>query len=306
MTAALNRSRLADDPVREVAAVGAARDAEAVGVGQPVRDRLVHPGHHVGHRPVAPVAQVGPVEGLAVALRAARVGGQDGDPGPREDLPLEHRGPAVERVRSAVDLEHQRPGAGTAGEQPALDLESVALPAALHGLHEGQLRGELVVEAGDGARRACRAPRRDVEDDDLGEGRGGRADRGHDVALALRGRAGVPAGEVVAVRREALGLAATGDRHAPQLHRAVDRGREQDVRPVRGGRDGRLAADRHVAVHRGIRLELAAGEEVRAATGARHRSRPRRSARCPSGSRTAGSGRPGRGSRCRHGSRRGS
>ena len=90
----------------------------------------------------------------------------------------------------------------------------------------------------------------------------------HDVALALRGRTGVPAGEVVAVRRESLGLAATGDRHAPQLHRAVDRGREQDVDPVRGGRDGRLAADRHVAVHRGIRLELAAGQEVRAATGA--------------------------------------
>ena len=168
-----------------------------------------------------------------------------------------------------MDLEHQRSCAGTAWEQPALDLESVALPAALQGFHQGQLRGELVVEAGDGARRACRTPRRDIEDDHLGEGGAGRADRDHDVALALRGRPGVPAGEVVAVRGEALGLAAAGDRHAPQLHRAVDRCREQDVGPVRGRRDGRLAADRHVAVHRGIRLELAAGQEVRAATCAR-------------------------------------
>ena len=168
-----------------------------------------------------------------------------------------------------MDLEHQRPGPGTAGEQPALDLEPVALPATLHGLDEGQLRGELVVEARDGARRGGRAPGRDVEDDDLGEGSAGRADRDHDVALAPRGRAGVPAGEVVAVRREALGPPAAGDRHAPQLHRAVDGCREQDVRPVRGGRDGRLAADRHVAVHRGVRLELAAGEEVRAAARAR-------------------------------------
>ena len=87
--------------------------------------------------------------------------------------------------------------------------------------------------------------------------------------LPLGGRAGVPAGEVVAVRGEALGPAAAGDRHAPQLHRAVHGCREQDVRPVRGGRDGRLAADRHVAVHRGVRLELAAGEEVRAAARAR-------------------------------------
>ena len=58
VTAALKRSRPPDDPVRQVAAVRAAGDAEALGVGQAVGDRLVHAGHHVGHRAVAPVAQV--------------------------------------------------------------------------------------------------------------------------------------------------------------------------------------------------------------------------------------------------------
>ena len=83
----------------------------------------------------------------------------------------------------------------------------------------------------DGARRGGRAPGRDVEDDDLGEGRAGRADRGDDVALAARRPGGHPSRRGSggpSVRRS--GSAAAGDRHAPQLHRAVDRCREQDVR----------------------------------------------------------------------------
>ena len=114
VSAARKRSRPADDPVRQVAAVRAAGDAQPVRVGEAVGDRLVHAGDHVGHRAVAPVAEVGPVERLAVALGAARVRRQHRDPGAGEDLPLEHRRPAVQRVRPAVDLEDQRLAAGAA------------------------------------------------------------------------------------------------------------------------------------------------------------------------------------------------
>ena len=64
---------VADDPVRQVAAVRAAGHAEPVRVGEAVRDERVDPREDVAGRAGAPVAVVRVVEGLAVALRAARV-----------------------------------------------------------------------------------------------------------------------------------------------------------------------------------------------------------------------------------------
>ena len=84
---------------------------EPVRVGEAVGDERVHAGEHVAHRPGTPVAVVGVVERLAVALRAARVAVEDADPGRREDLELPDRRPAVERVRAAVDLDDERPRA---------------------------------------------------------------------------------------------------------------------------------------------------------------------------------------------------
>ena len=163
---------LADDPVGQVAAVRAAGHPEPLGVGQPVGDRLVHAGQHVGHRPVAPVAEVGAVERLAVALGPARVRGQHRDPGAREDLPLEHRRVTVERVRAAVDLEHQRLPAAAGRVQPALDLASVALPSPVDRLDPRELLAQRDVERRQRPRRLRAARRRArLERHDLGERR---------------------------------------------------------------------------------------------------------------------------------------
>ncbi len=75
----------------------------------------------------------------------------------------------------------------------------------------------------------------------------------------------------MAVRGQAHGLAGPVERHPPQLEAAIHRRREQERRAVGGRDDVRTLAQRHVAVERGIRLQLARREEVRAATPARVR-----------------------------------
>ena len=137
---------MADDPVRQVAAVRPAGDAEPLRVGQAVGDERVDAGEDVAHRARAPVAVVGVVERLAVALGAARVAVEDADPGRGEDLELPDRRPAVERVRAAVDLDDERPGPTPAGEEPALDVAAVDRHVALDRLAQGELAEDVGVE----------------------------------------------------------------------------------------------------------------------------------------------------------------
>ena len=68
------------------------------------------------------------------------------------------------------------------------------------------------------------------------------------------------------------GLAAAVQRDPPQLVRAVDRRREQDGPAIRRRDEPRPLAQRHVAVHRRVRLELAPGQQVRPAARRRVRA----------------------------------
>ena len=99
-----------DNPVRQVPAVGAAGHPEPRGVGESVVHDRVHVGQHVARRAHRPVGDVRGVEVLAVALRAARVRREDAHAGSGQHLELPVRRPPVQRVRAAVDLEHERRG----------------------------------------------------------------------------------------------------------------------------------------------------------------------------------------------------
>ena len=88
-----------------------------------------------------------------------------------------------------------------------------------------------------------------------------RADRGHAVAAAADpGPRPSPTGSARPV------VSRSGSppvqRDPPQLVGAVDWRREQHRRAVRGGDEPRALAERDVAVHRGVGLELARGEQV--------------------------------------------
>ena len=170
----------------------------------------------------------------------------------------------VERVRAAVDLEHQRLAPAAGRVEPALDLASVALPSPVDRLDPRDLLAQRDVERRQRSRRLRAASRRArLERHDLGQRRRIRAD-GHDE-VPIPGRRRVPAGQVVAAVRQPDGLAAAVERHPPQLVRAVDRRREQDRLAVRGRDDARPLAQGHVAVEGRVGLQPALGEEVRAA-----------------------------------------
>jgi hypothetical protein len=111
-----------DDPVRHVAAVAAASDAQPIGVHIRPLD------HEVGRRHQILVVQVAPAAGnlgaelLAVPLAPPRIGVQHVVPLRGEHLKLVEERVPIERVRTAVNLQHQRTLAPPATRQePALD-----------------------------------------------------------------------------------------------------------------------------------------------------------------------------------------
>ena len=169
-----------------------------------------------------------------------------------------------------MDLEHERLAPGARRIQPALDLAAVALPVAVDRLDPRDLVGERGVERAQRSRRLRGTGRRaGLERHHLGQRRRRGADGDDEVPIPRRH--GVPAREVVAIRGEAHGLPGAVERHAPELEAAVDRRREQERRAVGGRDDVRALAQRHVAVQRRIRLQLARREQVRAAAPARVR-----------------------------------
>ena len=106
----------------------------------------------------------------AVALGAARVREEDADPVRREQLELQDRRPAVERVRAAVDLGDERgrqllgepgpvrPARAQARYQPWIRRPSTVDPA-LDRLAQLDLGEGVVVQVGQPARRAGRRRR---------------------------------------------------------------------------------------------------------------------------------------------------
>ena len=102
---------LGDDPRRQVPAVAPPVADEAVGVGPPHGDGVVHPGHDVVVVGDAPRVDVGVHERLAVVGAAAEVRLEDDVAVAREEL-----GGSVERLErrpggAAVGVDDERPGA---------------------------------------------------------------------------------------------------------------------------------------------------------------------------------------------------
>src|SRR5438067_7795832 len=120
---------VANDPVRHETAVAAAGDVYAPGVDPAHLLDVVDGGHQVLVVLTAPVADARLREPLAVGMTAARIGVEHGVTAPREHLELVEKAVAVRAVRTAVDLEHQRPLLRRLEparlEQPALDLPAV-------------------------------------------------------------------------------------------------------------------------------------------------------------------------------------
>src|SRR4029079_11719228 len=148
-----------EDPVREIAAVRPAGDAEPVRIREPVGRERLDAREDVPHRARAPVPDVRLVELAAVALRAAGVRVEDADPARREELELEDGRPAIERVRAAVDLGHERRGAPRSAawcgrprrQVPALDPPTVHGHPALDRLAKLDLVEARPVEIGPAA-----------------------------------------------------------------------------------------------------------------------------------------------------------
>ena len=103
----------ADQERRQVAAVGAAHDADPVGVERRVGQRRVEEGEDVGGVELAEAALDRPPVRLAVARRAARVALHDRVPGRHVGLGLVEQRPAVLRERAAVDGQQHRVRAGS-------------------------------------------------------------------------------------------------------------------------------------------------------------------------------------------------
>ena len=105
-----------------------------------------------------PSRDVGGQERLAVALRAARVTGVDADARCGEHLPLPHQRPAVERRRSAVDLDDDRGGVALrvrrCRDEPALDAAAVDLVPALDRRDEPDSDPRLAIRSLTGAAHA--------------------------------------------------------------------------------------------------------------------------------------------------------
>ena len=100
---------LANDPVRHVAAVGAAPNAEPVCVDVPGSlDDLVERRHEVEVVLARPVPHHVAAETLAIAVGPSWVHVEDDETHTREDLQLVEERPSVLGVRTAVDLHHCR------------------------------------------------------------------------------------------------------------------------------------------------------------------------------------------------------
>ena len=195
-------------------------------------------------------AEVRGVERLAVALRPARVGVPDADPGPGQALELPGRRPAVERVRAAVDLEDERGrrrGAGgraragsAAGtcqpwtRRPSTVVQRVsgstrAIPASASRLSSVSRRSASGRR--DPPRRARRA--RWTSGSSVGDER----------RTAIRVEPGRPARDRVPARQVVVALGqplerAVGDGDPPELVGALDRRAEQDRPAVARSRPG--------------------------------------------------------------------
>ena len=242
----------------------------------PVGHERVDPGQAIAGRTVAPVAVVRGAERLAVALGAARVGVPDADPGAGQALELPRRRPAVQRLRTTVDLEHERrrPAGGTTRpggiggrDVPALDAASLDRRPARLRLDEGDPGQRLAVELGQPAERERPADpaRRDVEQVDVRELGRGRAQDGDPGRAGRAARDRVPARQVVVARGQALDVA-VAEVDPPQLVGALDRRAEQERSAVAGRDEARLLADRQVAVHPGSGHQVVPGRQVPPAT----------------------------------------
>jgi hypothetical protein len=149
---------VSNDPIRQVAAIRAPGDAEVRAACDALGDERVHADEDVPRRTVAPIAEVRIRETLAIPCRAAWIAVEDAHPGSRQDLELEHRRPAVLRLRAAMDLNDERAGPAKARrlgslDEPALDPPPVDLVRALDRLEEPDVVEHQVVQTAQPARR---------------------------------------------------------------------------------------------------------------------------------------------------------
>ena len=210
-------------------------------------DHVVDAGHHVLVVRSAPAAPRAPQVLLAVFGRPARVGIEDRIALRRPQLELDGEVVAVGAVRAAVDGQDQRHAIGRVGrlgqDHPTLDRRAVLArePHRL-GRPRPDRRQQRVVE-----RRqpplAAAIERRDEHFGGMGRVAG-------DVGDALRVPGNRCSGEAPGAARHLLHGAA-GERHAKEVRRAGDSGRELQHTPFR--RDTRRARDvvpRRGEVHR--------------------------------------------------------
>ena len=256
---------LPDDPGGQVAAIGAARDAQPLGVGEAIADERVNSGEDVAHRSAAPIAKVGGVEVLPVTLGAARVGVVNADAFAGKDLEFPEGRPAVQGMRTAVDLGHERSGTlrtATGGmgwrDEPALHLTPIDGDPALDGLDEADTGQGVAVELGHPPRRDHAARR------GLPHSGRPRALYVKDVDIRQLGRRGSDVCQP-GIRPEALDLT-VARRDPPQLVRAAVRRREGDPSPVIRDGQTRILAHRQVAVHGRPRHQIVPARKVSAAT----------------------------------------
>ena len=132
----LEAVRLRDDVVGEDAAVAPAADAEPIGIGDAHRDRRVDRRHHVVVVLVAPVGEDRAAEVAAVARRAARVGGDDGEALRGQHLPFEVEAGGVLADRAAVNAQDRRQCRGALGASGGrVRNASIIVPSALFALN---------------------------------------------------------------------------------------------------------------------------------------------------------------------------
>ena len=144
---------LGDHVIGEDPAVGPAAHAQPLGVGEPVRDRVIDGGHDVIEILVAPIRPDRLAVVLTVAGGPARVGKDDRVPPRGEQLGLEVESVAVLRDGAAVDPQQRRAGGPAAPRtliNEGLDLRPV--PTGKTHLLDGrelQTRGQAVVGVGE-------------------------------------------------------------------------------------------------------------------------------------------------------------
>ena len=121
--AALNRPVCVDDPVRHVAAVRRAHDAEPIGIGDALRDQVIDAGHDVLVVALAPRVDDRPLARLAVSGAAARH---------RKQHRVAEAGHRRGRIR--IDLRHEvhelrKEAVGDPAARPAVDVHEQSAAA---------------------------------------------------------------------------------------------------------------------------------------------------------------------------------